>query len=63
MIREEISKREKGEWEKSSNPIKNAPHTQEVCINSNWNRPYSREVAAYPIVSSIKKIFFFKLFL
>ncbi len=49
-IREEIAKIERGEWDKVNNPLKNAPHTQEVCINSSWNRPYTREVAAYPIV-------------
>jgi glycine dehydrogenase len=50
-IREEIARIERGEWDKVNNPIKNAPHTQEVCISSNWNRPYTRETAAYPIVS------------
>lgn len=47
-IREEIAKIERGEWDKKNNPLKNAPHTQEVCISSNWNRPYTRETAAYP---------------
>ena len=50
-IREEITKIERGEWDKVNNPIKNAPHTQAVCISSDWNRPYPREAAAYPIVS------------
>ena len=50
-IREEIAKIERGEWDKVNNPIKNAPHTQAVCISSDWNRPYPREAAAYPIVS------------
>lgn len=49
MIREEIKKIESGEWDKVNNPIKNSPHTQEVCINSNWDRPYTRETAAFPI--------------
>lgn len=48
-IREEIAKIEKGEWDKVNNPLKHAPHTQALCISSEWNRPYSREVAAYPI--------------
>ena len=48
-IREEIKKIETGVWDKHNNPLKNAPHTQEVCISSNWDKPYSREVAAYPI--------------
>ena len=50
VIREEIKKIEAGEWDKENNPLKNAPHTQEICISSNWDRPYSRETAAYPIV-------------
>ena len=50
-IREEVKKVEDGVWDKANNPLKNAPHTQEMCISSNWNKPYSREVAAYPIVS------------
>jgi glycine dehydrogenase len=51
-IRKEIAKIEKGEWDKVNNPIKNAPHTLEVCLSSKWERPYSREVAAFPIVIS-----------
>lgn len=48
-IRKEVAKIESGEWDKQNNPLKNAPHTQEMCISSNWNKPYSREIAAYPI--------------
>ena len=29
--------------------LKNAPHTQEVVISDDWDRPYSREKAAYPL--------------
>jgi glycine dehydrogenase len=49
-IRAEIAKIESGEWDKTNNPLKHAPHTQELCISSNWNRAYSRETAAFPIV-------------
>ena len=35
----------------SVNPLKMAPHTQHQVIQSEWNRPYSREVAAFPVVS------------
>ena len=49
-IREEIKNIENGVWDKTNNPLKNAPHTQELCISSNWNKPYSRETAAFPIV-------------
>lgn len=28
-----------------------APHCQTTVVTSNWDRPYSQEVAAYPLVS------------
>ena len=31
------------------NPLKNAPHTQADVIGSEWNRPYSREEAVFPL--------------
>lgn len=31
-----------------NNPLKNAPHTARVVISDKWDRPYSREEAAYP---------------
>lgn len=48
MIREEIKLIENGTWPKNNNPLKNSPHTQAVCIDSKWNRPYQRELGAYP---------------
>ncbi|GGX88898.1 aminomethyl-transferring glycine dehydrogenase [Massilia dura] len=50
-IRQEIAKVESGEFDKASNPLKFAPHTAEVLIADNWDRKYSREVAAYPLAS------------
>lgn len=47
-IREEIAKVERGEWPADNNPLVNAPHTAEVVTNAEWNKPYSREVAAFP---------------
>jgi glycine dehydrogenase len=37
-----------GKLDRSNNPLKNAPHTAQVIISDAWNRPYSREQAAYP---------------
>jgi glycine dehydrogenase len=37
-----------GKLDKKNNPLKNAPHTAEVVISDKWDRPYSRELAAYP---------------
>ena len=44
----EAEKVASGQWDKQNNPLKNAPHTAEVLIADKWDRPYSREVAAYP---------------
>lgn len=50
-IRQEISDIENGKLNIVENPLKLAPHTQEQVISSRWNRPYSRELAAFPSVS------------
>ncbi|MGE4417218.1 MAG: aminomethyl-transferring glycine dehydrogenase [Marinobacterium sp.] len=47
-IREEIALVEAGELDADNNPLKNAPHTQADIIDPDWNRPYSREQAAFP---------------
>ncbi len=47
-IHGEIQAVESGRVDKFNNVIKNAPHTAEVVTADNWNRPYSREQAAYP---------------
>ncbi|MCC6406705.1 MAG: aminomethyl-transferring glycine dehydrogenase [Planctomycetes bacterium] len=47
-IRGEIRAIEEGRMDKKDNPLKHAPHTCDVVLSSAWNRPYSREVAAYP---------------
>lgn len=48
-IREEIKEIEDGKIDKKDNVLKNAPHTQLTVINSDWNRSYSREKAAFPL--------------
>lgn len=48
-IRKEIEEIEKGIFPKDNNVLKNAPHTAEVVIADNWEYPYSRQKAAYPI--------------
>ncbi len=37
-----------GEAEKTNNVLKNAPHTAKVVCADKWERPYSRELAAFP---------------
>jgi glycine dehydrogenase len=48
-IRAEIAAIENGQSDKKDNPLKNAPHTQAMVINSNWAFSYSRETAVFPL--------------
>jgi|TARA_B110000238_G_scaffold197094_1_gene239039 glycine dehydrogenase len=45
-IREEIKKATK---EDDNNPLKNAPHTQEMLTADAWEFPYTRKQAAFPL--------------
>jgi glycine dehydrogenase len=47
-IREEIREIEEGRADRENNLLTNAPHTLEQVIADSWDRPYSRERAAYP---------------
>ncbi len=47
-IRKEIEEIENGVYSKENNVLKRAPHTAAVVINDLWDRPYSREKAAFP---------------
>ncbi|MDO6437639.1 aminomethyl-transferring glycine dehydrogenase [Cyclobacterium sp. 1_MG-2023] len=48
-IRQEIREVEEGKADKQVNVLKNAPHTAASIISDNWEMPYSREKAAYPL--------------
>ncbi len=50
-IREEIRKVEAGDWPVDNNPLKHAPHTAASVTATEWNRPYPREVGAFPLES------------
>ena len=50
-IRGEITRIEKGEWPQDNNPLKHAPHTAASLLGSEWDRPYSREVGAFPLAT------------
>jgi glycine dehydrogenase len=50
-IREEIRKVEAGQWPQDNNPLKHAPHTAASLMGADWDRPYSRELAAFPLAS------------
>ncbi len=47
-IREEIRAIEEGRMDRRRNPLKGAPHTIAAVTASAWDRPYSREQAAFP---------------
>jgi glycine dehydrogenase len=49
QIREEIREVEEGKSDKENNVLKNAPHTAAVVMSDTWNKPYSREKAAFPL--------------
>jgi glycine dehydrogenase len=47
-IRKEIAEIENGTADAENNVLKNAPHTAQSIISDSWDKPYSREKAAYP---------------
>lgn len=48
-IRGEIADIEAGRAAQDDNLLKNAPHTAETLLASDWSHGYSREAAAYPV--------------
>ncbi|MCI0425885.1 MAG: aminomethyl-transferring glycine dehydrogenase [Actinobacteria bacterium] len=48
-IRAEADRVATGEWPPEANPLVMAPHTAEEVTGDVWDRPYSREQAAYPL--------------
>ena len=48
-IRREIALIEENKIDKKDNPLKNSPHTQFAVCSDEWNKPYSREMAAFPL--------------
>ncbi|NVB83613.1 MAG: aminomethyl-transferring glycine dehydrogenase [Kofleriaceae bacterium] len=47
-IRGEIAAIEAGQMDRTNNPLKNAPHTAAAVSGTEWDRPYTREQAAFP---------------
>ena len=47
-IHEEMLAIERGQADRTSNALKHAPHTATVVCADKWDRPYSRELAAFP---------------
>uniref|UniRef100_A0A671UHZ3 Glycine dehydrogenase (decarboxylating) n=1 Tax=Sparus aurata TaxID=8175 RepID=A0A671UHZ3_SPAAU len=48
-IRQEIADIEEGRMDSRINPLKMAPHSLACIASSTWDRPYSREYAAFPL--------------
>ncbi|MDT0166336.1 aminomethyl-transferring glycine dehydrogenase [Actinotalea sp. AC32] len=48
-IRGEIAAVEEGRWSAAESPLRNAPHTAASVLTDAWDRPYSRETAAFPV--------------
>ena len=57
-IREEIREVEEGKAEKGNNVVVNAPHTANMVIGNQWEKPYTREKAAYPLPYLITNKYF-----
>ncbi len=47
-IHAEMTAVETGAADAKNNLLKNAPHTADMIASENWNKPYSREQAAFP---------------
>ena len=48
-IRAEIAEVEAGHWALAESPLRNAPHTAASVVADCWDRPYGRELAAFPV--------------
>ncbi|MBD5784568.1 aminomethyl-transferring glycine dehydrogenase [Cellulosimicrobium terreum] len=50
-IRGEIDAVTSGRWAVEESPLRGAPHTTAALTADAWDKPYSRELAAYPVAS------------
>ncbi|MEA2107677.1 MAG: aminomethyl-transferring glycine dehydrogenase [Bacteroidota bacterium] len=48
-IHKEIMEVKEGKTDAENNVLRNAPHTQDVAVADQWERPYGREKAAFPL--------------
>ncbi|WP_426939210.1 aminomethyl-transferring glycine dehydrogenase [Pseudarthrobacter sp. S3] len=48
-IRKEIAQVASGDFSVENSPLRHAPHTASAVVNSDWNRAYPREQAAFPL--------------
>jgi glycine dehydrogenase len=50
-IRGEIDAVAAGRWSAADSPLRGAPHTASSLMTDEWDKPYSRELAAFPVAS------------
>ncbi|MGV9777265.1 aminomethyl-transferring glycine dehydrogenase [Streptosporangium sp. NPDC003464] len=50
-IRGEIEKVASGAYDRTDNPLRNAPHTADCLLTGEWDHPYTLTEAAYPLPS------------
>jgi glycine dehydrogenase len=50
-IRGEIDAVAAGRWSAEDSPLRGAPHTAASLMTDKWDKPYSRELAAFPVAS------------
>ncbi|MDJ0350176.1 aminomethyl-transferring glycine dehydrogenase [Cryobacterium sp. PH29-G1] len=43
-----------GRWSADDNPLHNAPHTAQCVIEGEWEHPYDRATAVYPLASLVR---------
>jgi len=53
-IRSEIDQVGSGAWPADDNPLRGAPHTAQCLLVTEWNHPYTREQAAYPLGAAFR---------
>ena len=55
-IHGEIQDVASGVYSSDNSPLRNAPHTSETIVSSDWNHPYSRELAGFPVGMNLGEI-------
>jgi len=50
-IRAEIDQVADGTWALAESPLRNAPHSAASVVSDAWDKPYPRELAAYPVAA------------
>ena len=57
LIADEIKEIERNIYPRENNVITNSPHTLKQLISDDWDKPYSKDKAAYPYRSKIARKF------